>query len=167
MHTILLNDSTGCESLNSLYTVHTTTSLLAHMEDFNSKHAAGETIKSVYKFPSLARAFRYLHAAAVFPTESTCFKSIRNGNYLTLPLLTIYNVNRHFSDSEGTQKGHMRNQRQRVCSTKAKSPHPGTESPPAEKNMISSSMCINPRGPYTNNKRESYLTSRFGETDTN
>ena len=131
MHTILLNDSTGRESLNSLYTVHTTTSLLAHMEDFNYKHAAGETIKSVYKLPSLARAFRYLHAAAVFPTEATCIKITRNGYYLTWPLLTIHNVNRNFPGSEETKKGHMWNQCHGVRSTKAKSPHPGTESPPA------------------------------------
>ena len=73
-----------------------TVSFLAHIEALNSKQASGETINNVYELPSLAHTFRYLHAAAGFPTKSTWIKSIRNGNYLTWPLLAIYNVNRHF-----------------------------------------------------------------------
>ena len=46
MHTLLLNVPTGCEYLNSLYTVPTTESVLAHIEDLNSNQTAGETIKS-------------------------------------------------------------------------------------------------------------------------
>ena len=53
-------------------------------------------------------------------------KSIRNCNYLTWPLLAIWNVNSHFPESQETQKGHMWNQYQGLRSTKAKSPHPGT-----------------------------------------
>ena len=134
MHTILLNVPTGHESLNSLYTVPTTASVLAPIEAFNSNKVAGETINNMYELPSLVRAVRYLHADAGFPTKATWLKSIRNGNYPTWPRLTIHNVNRHFLESEDTQKGHMWNQRQGVRSTKAKSPHPGTESPPTEKN---------------------------------
>ena len=156
----------GRESLNCLYTVPTTASFLAYFEVFNSNQAVGETINNVYELPSLARVVQYLHAAAGFPTKSTWLKSIRNGNYLTLPLLVIHNVNRHFPESEETQKGHMRNQRQGVRSTKSKAPYPGTESPQAEKNVMFSSMCMNPSILCTQNKRESFLTVLSVETDT-
>ena len=133
MHTLFINAPMGRESLNSLFAVPTTASVLAHIKAFNSNHSAGETINNVYKLTILARAVQYLHAAAGFTTKSTWPKSISNGNYLTWPLITIHNVNRHFPESEETQKGHMRNQRQGVRSTKAKAPHLGTESPPEEK----------------------------------
>ena len=69
MHTLLLNGPTGCESLNSLYTVPTTASVLTHIKAFNSNHAVGNTINNIYDLPSLARAVRYLHAAAGFDTK--------------------------------------------------------------------------------------------------
>ena len=96
MHTLLLNGPTGRESLKSLFTVPTTALFLAHIEALNSNHAAGGTIDNVYELPILAGTVRYLHAAAGFITKETCLKSIRNGNYLTWPLITIHNVNRHF-----------------------------------------------------------------------
>ena len=96
MHTLLLNGPMGRESLNSLYTVPTTASVLAHIEAFDSNQAAGETINNVYELPSPACAVRYLHAAAGFPTKETWLKSISNGNYITWPLLAIHNMNRHF-----------------------------------------------------------------------
>ena len=52
--------------------------------------------QQLYDLPSLARKVQYLHAAAGFPTKETGLNSIRNGNYLIWPLLTIHNVNRHF-----------------------------------------------------------------------
>ena len=133
MHTLLLNGPTGRESLNYLYTVPMTASVLAHTEDFNSSHTAGETINNIYDLPSLERTFQYLHATAGFPTIATWLKSIRNGKYLNWPLLTINNVNRRFPESKDIQKVHMRNQRQGVRSTKAKALHPVIKSPPAEK----------------------------------
>ena len=42
-------------------------------------------------------------------------------NFLTWPLITVKNVNKHFPESEETQKGHQRNQRQGVRSTNHKS----------------------------------------------
>ena len=56
MHTLLLNGLTVCESLNSLYTIPTTTSVLAHFNAFNFNQAAGKTVNNVYELPSLARA---------------------------------------------------------------------------------------------------------------
>ena len=133
MHTLLLNAPTGRESLNSVYNVPTTASVLSHIKALNSNHTAGEATKNVYKLPSLARVVRYLNAAAGFPTKATCIKIIRKGNYLTWPLLIIHNVNRHFPKSKEIQKGHTQNQRQGVRSTKEKYPHLGTETPAVEK----------------------------------
>ena len=52
------------------------------------------------------------------PIKATWIKSIRNGNYLTWPLITVKNINKHFSESEETKNGHMQNKRQGVRSTK-------------------------------------------------
>ena len=45
-------------------------------------------------------------------------KAIRNGNYLSWPLINVQNVSKHFPESEEAQKWHMRNQQQGVRSTK-------------------------------------------------
>ncbi len=76
------------------------------------------TILNVYELPSIEQAIRYLHAAAGFPTKTTWLAAIRLGNYNTWPLVTVSNVHKHFPQSEETQQGHMRSQRQGVRSTK-------------------------------------------------
>lgn len=112
--------------------------MLAHIELFSKPNPA-EAINNLYELPSIERAVRYLHAAAGFPTKATWLRAIRNGHYVSWPLLTVRNVNKHFPESEETQKGHMRNQRQGVRSTKntrprtASEPVPAPEEPPIEK----------------------------------
>ena len=59
-----------------------------------------------------------MHGAAGFQTKNTWLKVIRKGNFLTWPLVNVKNVNKYFPESEETQKGHMRGQRQGVRSTK-------------------------------------------------
>ena len=119
-HTLLLDGPTGTESLNSLYSVPSTAKMLNHIEAFASQPA--ETINNVYELPSIEPTIRYLHAAAGYPTKATWLEYIRQGNYITWPLVNVKNVNKYFPESEETQKGHMRNQRQGVRSTKAKAP---------------------------------------------
>eukprot|EP00804_Cyclotella_cryptica_P006783 CCRYP_019522-RA/>CCRYP_019522-RA protein AED:0.43 eAED:0.43 QI:0/0/0/1/0/0/2/0/364 len=68
--------------------------------------------------PLIEQSIRYLHAAAAFPTKSTWLAAIRKGNYSTWPLITVKNVHKYFPQSEETQQGHMRNQRQGTRSTK-------------------------------------------------
>ena len=80
-----------------------------------------EAIHNFYELPSIERTIRYLHASAGFPTKYTWIKSICNRYYLTWPLITVINVHKHFPESEETQKGHMKNQRQVVRSTKFRS----------------------------------------------
>jgi len=45
------------------------------------------------------------------------YDAARNGNLITFPGLTIKNINKHFPESEETQKGHMRQSRQGVRSS--------------------------------------------------
>ncbi len=72
----------------------------------------------MYELPSIGQTIRYLHAAAGYPVKATWLKAIRNGNYNTWPLITVATVSKHFPESEETQLGHMRGQRQGVRSTR-------------------------------------------------
>eukprot|EP00804_Cyclotella_cryptica_P002817 CCRYP_009355-RA/>CCRYP_009355-RA protein AED:0.29 eAED:0.33 QI:0/0/0/1/0.66/0.5/4/0/552 len=84
----------------------------------SSRTREQHTILNVYKLPSIEQTIRYLHAAAGFTTKTTWMAAIWRGNYDTWPLVTIANVHKHFPQSEETQQGHMRSQRQGVRSTK-------------------------------------------------
>ena len=77
-----------------------------------------ETAANVYALPSIARAIKYLHAAAGFPTKDTWLKAIECGNYKSWAGVIMTNVKKHFPESIETQKGHMKKQRQNVRSTK-------------------------------------------------
>eukprot|EP00804_Cyclotella_cryptica_P017719 CCRYP_001156-RA/>CCRYP_001156-RA protein AED:0.37 eAED:0.37 QI:0/0/0/1/0/0/2/0/305 len=78
---------------------------------------------------------RLLHAALGFPTKATLLTAAHNGNLVTFPSLTPDNINKHFPESEETQKGHMRQAQQGVRSTKVpdedsvleKKPKPGVK----------------------------------------
>ena len=67
-----------------------------------------EIAANVHELPSTERVIRYLHAACGFPTKPTWLKAIQANFYPTWPMLTSQNVNKHFPESEETQKGHMR-----------------------------------------------------------
>ena len=55
-----------------------------------------ETAANVYALPSIARAIKYLHAAAGLPTKDTWLKAIECGNYKLLPGVNMTNVKKHF-----------------------------------------------------------------------
>ena len=130
-HTPLLNDTTGQDSINSLYNISSSVAVLEYIDLCNNnsdKPSTVESIHNVYELPSIEQTIRYIHAEAVFPTKYTWIKSICNGNYLTCPLITVTNVHQHFPESEKTQKGHMQNQRQGLQSTKVHSQLPMQQS---------------------------------------
>ena len=77
-----------------------------------------EQVNKVYDLPSISQSVKYLHAAAGFPTEDTWIKAIKAGNYSTWPTINPTVVRRHFPESNETQKGHMKRQRQGVRSTR-------------------------------------------------
>ena len=79
-----------------------------------------EKANNVYNLPSTKQSIRYLHAAAGFPVKSEWIKAIKAGNYVTWPELTTEAVSKHFPESDETHKGHMKQQRQNVRSTKVR-----------------------------------------------
>ena len=68
--------------------------------------------------PSIGQTVRYLHTAAGFPTEKTWIKAIKAGYYNTWLTITPRVVRRHFTESDETQKEHMKRQCQGVRSTR-------------------------------------------------
>jgi hypothetical protein len=79
-----------------------------------------EEANNVYSLPSIPQTIPYLHAATGFPVKETWMDAIKAGNFITWPSLTILAVRKHFPDSDGTQKGHMKKQHQGVRSTNLK-----------------------------------------------
>eukprot|EP00804_Cyclotella_cryptica_P007757 CCRYP_001358-RA/>CCRYP_001358-RA protein AED:0.08 eAED:0.05 QI:0/0/0/1/0/0/4/0/1076 len=112
---------------SSRYHVPTPTHIREHLQA--SLQCNTDHILNVYELPSIEQSIRYLHAAAGFPTKSTWLAAIRKGNYSTWPLITVKNVHKHFPQSEETQQGHMRNQRQGTRSTKQALPQAEPRTP--------------------------------------
>jgi hypothetical protein len=73
---------------------------------------------SVYELPSTADVVRFLHAALGFPTKATLLTAARRGNLVTFPALTPENISKHFPESDETPKGHMKQTKQGIRSTK-------------------------------------------------
>jgi hypothetical protein len=79
---------------------------------------AEETAMNVYELPSTKEVVRFQHAALGFPTKATLLTAIHHKNLVTFPGLTSKNVNKFFPESDETQKGHMKQTKQGVRSTK-------------------------------------------------
>jgi hypothetical protein len=101
-----------------MYTVETNQISREHVALQMGKNHRQEYLHNVYELPSVEPTIRYLHGAAGFPTKTSWLKAICKGNYLSWPLINVKNVAKYFPESEETQKGHMRGQRQGVRSTK-------------------------------------------------
>jgi hypothetical protein len=114
--TLVLDAPCGTQPTNTRYKVPTTEAIKHLLQSSNTRES--DTLYNVYELPTIGQSIRYLHAAAGFPTKSTWLKAIRHGNYSTWPLISVKNVNKYFPESEETQQGHMKNQRQGVRSTK-------------------------------------------------
>ena len=76
-----------------------------------------EAVSNVHDLPTTEKVIKYLHAALGFPTKLTMLKAIRNGWLVGWPGLTAAAVNKWFPESDETQAGHMKQQRQGVRST--------------------------------------------------
>jgi hypothetical protein len=98
----------GCKATGAkLWTVSTN-------QTQNSTH---KQALNAYSLPSIGQTIKYLHAAAGYPPEETWTKAIQAGNYNTWPSLTVTNIHKHHPESDETQKGHMKHQRQRIRSS--------------------------------------------------
>eukprot|EP00956_Cyclotella_meneghiniana_P011679 scaffold16433_cov32-Cyclotella_meneghiniana.AAC.5 len=103
----------GCRNEAGLWTVP------LKDEATSSQHLdIDKAAMNVYDLPSTEEVVRFLHAALGFPTKATLLTAAKNGNLVTFPGLTPENINKHFPESDETQKGHMRRSRQGVRSTK-------------------------------------------------
>jgi hypothetical protein len=88
--------------------------------DDTDKVGVREKVNNAYNIPSTKETIRYLHAAAGYPVQDTWVAAIKAGNNVTWPGINVKTVNQHFPESEETQKGHMKKQRQNVRSTRVK-----------------------------------------------
>jgi hypothetical protein len=79
-----------------------------------------ERANAIFKLPSTHQTILYHHASAGFPVKETFLDAVRAGNYATWPGLTVAALQKYFPDSDETQKGHMKGQRQGIRSTKQK-----------------------------------------------
>jgi len=80
-----------------------------------------EKASAIFELPSTRQTIMYHHTSAGFPVKETFLDAIRAGNYATWPGLTVAALHKCFPDSDKTQKGHMKGQRQGIRSTKQKS----------------------------------------------
>ena len=62
-------------------------------------------VNNLFELPSVEQAIRFVHACVGYPTKATWLKAIRKGNFVGWPMVTVSNVNKHFPESEETQKG--------------------------------------------------------------
>ena len=79
-----------------------------------------EQANSVYNLPSTEEVIRWLHACCGFPVKSTWLKAIKKGNFVGWPLLNKRNVQKYYPETSETPKGHLKQTRKGVRSTKAK-----------------------------------------------
>ncbi len=119
-----------------------------------------ERVNNVYNLPSTAKIIRFLHAAAGFPVKDTWIAAINAGNYSTWPGLTAKAIRRHFPESNETQKGHMKKQRQNVRLTRIKLEDDNTQPPTKEKKMQDVYIKVH----NANNTLHSDQTGRFPVT---
>jgi hypothetical protein len=68
--------------------------------------------------PSTRELIAFQHASLGYPTKATLTDTARRGFLTSFPGLMVENINKFFPESVETQKGHMRQQRQGVRSTK-------------------------------------------------
>jgi len=73
---------------------------------------------NAYELPSTKEVVRFQHAALGFPTKATLLTAIRHNNLITFPGMTTENVNKFFPESDKTQKGHMKQTKEGIRSTK-------------------------------------------------
>jgi hypothetical protein len=110
--TLVLDSTCGHHSTNTRYKIPPTTRIHDHLH-ISLEHE-NHTILNVYELPSIEQAIQYLHTAARYPTKNTWLTAIRHGNYSTWPLITTKNVNKHFTQSEETQRQGIRSTKQCV-----------------------------------------------------
>ena len=93
-----------------MYTIETNQLTCKHVALQMCKNYCQEYLHDVYELPSIKSTIWYLHGVA----KASWLKPICKGNNLSWPLINVKHVPKYFPESEETQKGHIRSQRQGV-----------------------------------------------------
>jgi hypothetical protein len=88
--------------------------------NLNYKHTPCLQANGAYTNQLKSNAIKFLHAACFSPTTATWTKSIDQGFFQSVPLLTSHNVRRNLPKSMATVMGHLDQQHKNVQSTKKK-----------------------------------------------
>ena len=137
---------------------------------------------NVYELHKKRDIVTYLHKAAFSPVPSTWIQAIETGFYTTWPGLTADLVRKHLPKSEATVKGHLKQIRQNLRSTKRTpppKPNPnsvmttGTPSEPVRANKLVTFKIIELEGkvfsdqtgrfPITSSRGNKYIMVMFVE----
>jgi hypothetical protein len=84
-----------------------------------ARHALRQA-NSVYNLPTTKQAIKWMHAVCGYPVKSTWLKAVQAGNFISWPLLTACNVQKYYTKTVETPKGHPNQTRKKVRSTKPK-----------------------------------------------
>ncbi len=87
--TLILDHPSSQDRLNSMYTIETNQHAREHVALQMCKNHHQEYLHNVYELPSIEPTIWYLHGAAGFPTKASWLKAIREGNYLSWPLINV------------------------------------------------------------------------------
>jgi hypothetical protein len=79
---------------------------------------------NAYNLPSINPSVCLHHVSADNPVPSSWFAAIKAGNYSSFPGPTLRNAMQHCPSSDATVKGHLKQMRQGLRSTKPKPPKP-------------------------------------------
>ena len=136
-----------------------------------SQQQLEESLNNMFDLSSTDQTIRYLHACDRFPTKRTWVKTIKKGNFVGRPMLTVENVNKHFPESEETAKRHINHQRQVLGPQNQMISKSQTPTTKLEKGKRHIHECCRFVGPKRNHLHRSnwslpYLTQRRVEQDT-
>ena len=110
--------------------------------NINTNQTTGQQLSNnVYHHRKLQDIITFHHQSLFSPVKSTWLKAISNGNFSSWPSLTEANVQKYLQPSTSTSKGHIKQIRQHIRSTKAS---------PNKHNVDMTETRINPSNSRTN-----------------
>ena len=107
--TLTIYSPTGMTSLNTRYEFPNTDTITDTLKSMiQQAPKTTETINNAYDLPSIEPTIRYLHEVVGFPTKRTWIKSIKSGNYITWPFLTVKISTNIFQNQKKHNRGTCR-----------------------------------------------------------
>ncbi len=111
-------ENLACSSVSNLYTTSSYPYIQPHALP---PPTSSPQATSAYNLPGFSSLVHLQHASANNPVPSTWFVANKAGNYNTFPGLTLHNAMKHCPSSDTTIKGHLKQTRKGLSSTKPKS----------------------------------------------